>query len=164
MLCCVGLLFRTVDKLLQRSINKRYPSANSDHELANSFADFYSAKIVRIRDELLFGKAQRGERTMEDFGCTSCFSEFEMVIDEDVLRWFSYSSLAPLLRRVIPLTIPIRGTVLKWFNSYLSQITQFVNINEMNYTVRDLVGVPERSLLGPVLYLPCTKCKSDKIL
>ena len=28
------LLFRTVDKLLQRSIDKRYPSANSDQELA----------------------------------------------------------------------------------------------------------------------------------
>mgnify|MGYP000432884610 CR=1 FL=1 len=74
MLCSIRLLFRTVDKLLQRSINKRYPSANSDHELSNSFADFYSTKIARIRDELLFGKAQKGERTMEDFECTSCFS------------------------------------------------------------------------------------------
>mgnify|MGYP000373916774 CR=1 FL=1 len=40
---------------------------------------------------------------------------------------------------MIPLTIPIRGTVLQWFNSYLSQRTQFVNINEMNSAVRDLV-------------------------
>ena len=50
------LLFRTVDKLLQRSIDKRYPSTNSDQELANAFADFFSAKIVRIRDELLVRK------------------------------------------------------------------------------------------------------------
>ena len=42
------LLFRTVDQLLQRSIDKRYPSANSDLELANAFADFFSAKIVKI--------------------------------------------------------------------------------------------------------------------
>ena len=54
------LLFRTVDKLLQRSIDKRYPSANSDQELANAFADFFSAKIVRIRDELLIRKEQMG--------------------------------------------------------------------------------------------------------
>ena len=47
------LLFRTVDKLLQRNIDKRYPSANSDQELTNAFADFFSAKIVRIRDEQL---------------------------------------------------------------------------------------------------------------
>ena len=48
----------------------------------------------------------------------------------------------------------IRGTVLLRFDSYLSQRTQFVNINEANSTVRDLpVGVPQGSILGPVLYL-----------
>ena len=67
------LLFRTVDKLLQRSIDKRYPSANSEQELANTFADFLSAKMVR--------KEQLRERTMEDFKCTSCFREFTKVTD-----------------------------------------------------------------------------------
>ena len=48
----------------------------------------------------------------------------------------------------------IRGTVLQWFDSYLSQRTQFVNINEANSMVRDLpMGVPQGSGLGPVLYL-----------
>ena len=118
------LLFRTVDKLLQRSIDKRYPSANSDLELANAFADFFNAKIVRIRDELL-RKEQLGERTMEDFECTSCFSEFTMVTDEDVLELIRgstikacaldplqvsimrkcYSSLVPIFRRVINLSL-----------------------------------------------------------
>ena len=79
------LLFRTVDKLLQRNIEKRYPFTNSDQELVNAFADFFSAKIVQIRDELLVRKEQIGERTMEDFECTSCFSEFEMVTNGDVL-------------------------------------------------------------------------------
>ena len=60
------LLFRTVDKLLQRNIDKRYPSANSDQELANAFADFFSAKTVRIRDELLVRNYQLGKHTMED--------------------------------------------------------------------------------------------------
>ena len=48
----------------------------------------------------------------------------------------------------------IRGTVLQWFNSYLSDRTQFVNINEVNSTICDLLmGVPQGSVLGPVLYL-----------
>ena len=114
------LLFRTVDKLLQRNIDKRYPSANSDQERTNAFA-----KIVRIRDELLIRKEQLGERTMEDFECTSCFSEFEMITDEDVLRLTRgstikacaldplpvsimrqcYSSLVPVFRRVINLSV-----------------------------------------------------------
>ena len=54
----------------------------------------------------------------------------------------------------------IRGTVLQWFDSYLSQRTQFVNINEANSTVRDLpVGVPQGSVLGcslPSVY--CATC------
>ena len=51
----------------------------------------------------------------------------------------------------------IRGTALQWFNSRLSQRTQFVNINETNSAVRDLpVGVPQGSVLEPVLYLLCT--------
>ena len=119
------LLFRTVDKLLQKSIDKRYPSANSDLELANAFADFFSAKLVRIRDELLVRKEQLGERTMEDFECTSCFNEFTMVTDEDVLGLIRgstikacaldplpasimrkcYSSLVPIFRRAINLSL-----------------------------------------------------------
>ena len=279
------LLFRTVDKLLQRSIDKRYLSANSDLELANVLADFFSAKIVQIPDELLVRKEKLRERTMEDFECTSCLSEFTMETDEDILGliWGStikacaldplpvsimrkcYFSLVPIFRRVINLSLSsgllpkelkvallssilkklyadfeqfshfrpvsnlkflskliektvflqlnsylgendlherrqsaykifhstgtalltvtndillsldkgenvflvlldlsaafdtinhsfllvrlqksfgIRGTVLQWFDSYLSQRTQFVNINEANSTVRDLpVGV-----------------------
>ena len=51
----------------------------------------------------------------------------------------------------------IRGTVLHWFDYYLSQRTQFVNINEVNSTVRDLsVGVSQGSVLGLVLYLLST--------
>ena len=79
------LLFRTVYKLLQRNTDKRYPSANSDLELANAFANFFSPKIVSIRDELLVRREQLGELTMEDFECTSCFSEFATVTDENVL-------------------------------------------------------------------------------
>ena len=45
----------------------------------------------------------------------------------------------------------IRGTVLRWFNSYLPDRTQFVNINEVNSDLT--VGVSQCSVLGPVLYL-----------
>ena len=291
------LLFRTVDKLLQKNTEKRYPFANCDQELANGFADFFSAKIDNIRNELIVRKDQLCDSIVVEPECASCFSEFAMVSDKVVLELISgstikscaldplpasvmqkcYSRLVPVFRRVINLsrssgTMPndlkiamllpllkklnadfeqftsfrpvsnlkflsklvekavyvqlnnylgkndlheplqsaykifhstetalltvtndimlsldkgdsvflvlldlsaafdtvnhslllarlkksfgITGTVLQWFNSYLSNRTQFVNINKANSTVRDLsVGVPQGSVLGPVLYL-----------
>ena len=48
----------------------------------------------------------------------------------------------------------IRGTVLQWFHSYLSGRCQFVEIKDTKLSVRDLtVGVPQGSVLGPILYL-----------
>ena len=48
----------------------------------------------------------------------------------------------------------ITGTVLQWFHSYLSGPCQFVEINDTKLSVRDLtVGVPQGSVLGPILYL-----------
>ena len=40
------VLFNTIDKLLHRNVEKRYPTALSANELANTFADFFH-KIER---------------------------------------------------------------------------------------------------------------------
>ena len=67
---------------------------------------------MRIRDELLIRKEQLGERTMEDFECTSCFSEFTMVTDEDVLgliRGSTIKACAPV--SYTHLTLPTKRIV-----------------------------------------------------
>ena len=46
------ILFNTVDKLLHRRPEKRYPIASSTVELATNFAEFVRSKIEAIKDAL----------------------------------------------------------------------------------------------------------------
>ena len=58
----------------------------------------------------------------------------------------------------------ITGTVLQWFHSYLTGRSQFVEIDDTKSKVRDLtVGVPQGSVLGPILYLLYTAPRAEII-
>ena len=49
----------------------------------------------------------------------------------------------------------IRGIALNWFTSYLKNRKQFISVNNINSDIYNLnqLGVPERSVLGPLLFL-----------
>jgi hypothetical protein len=60
------VLFSTVDKLLHRKPEKRYPTASSTTELVNNFADFFSNKIATIRKELAIDSSHCDQLNQEE--------------------------------------------------------------------------------------------------
>jgi retron-type reverse transcriptase len=75
-----------------------------------------------------------------------------IIIFCDLKKAFDTCNHAILLNKLHKLGI--QGTELLWFKSYLSERQQFVSINDHNSLMMCiLTGVPQGSILGPLLFL-----------
>ena len=78
--------------------------------------------------------------------------EFTMVVLFDLSKAFDVINHNILLHKLNK--CGIRGIAKDWFESYLSNRTQFVEIDDMKSSYQHVpCGVPQGSILGPLLYL-----------
>ena len=81
------VLFKTVNKLLQRSSVKRYPPSPDNISLANSFADFFTSKIDKIHCALTEKQVTMGPAPVISSECCAELSNFAEVNLDEVRKY-----------------------------------------------------------------------------
>ena len=91
-----GLLFKTIEKLLHSNPVQRYPSGPNDCSLSESFVEYFSDKIVKIRKDIdMGGSLNDGQVTSCNAGSDSCLanqllSEFKLVNEEVISSFLNH--------------------------------------------------------------------------
>ncbi|PVD22697.1 hypothetical protein C0Q70_15953 [Pomacea canaliculata] len=89
---------------------------------------------------------------MNDLLCSADAGKVTLVVLLDLSAAFDVIDHTTLLTR-LQMEVGIGGSALQWFHSYLSDRTQRVMVNQASsVTVPLLCGVPQGSVLGPVLF------------
>ena len=119
------VLFRTVNKLMQKSYETRYPPSLSNALLADSFADFFTAKVEKIHTALVARKRDLSPVDDNELPTnTAELNNFHEVSQEDV-KEFAYKPLSKSC-----CLDPLPASVLKdCFPVLLPTITRMVNLS-----------------------------------
>ncbi|XP_020632798.1 uncharacterized protein LOC110069618 [Orbicella faveolata] len=145
-----GLLFKTIEKLLHSNPVQRYPSGPNNCSLSQSFVEYFSDKIVKIRNDL-----DKVDRTLNDGQVTSCNAESESCLAGQLLSEFKLVSEEVVSGFVNHLCSksckldPISSSVFKGCCHYLlPMITCIVNLSLTSSQVPDRFEV---AMLKPLL-------------
>ena len=143
-----------VSKVLEKIVLKQLKDHLSANDLTEPFQSAYKSEhstetaLLRIINDLL---------NATDDGMVSILSLLDLSAAFDTIDH------SILVRRLAE-TFGLSGTVLDWFKSYLDERTQFVVIDGIeSKKIRLQYGVPQGSVLGPVLYTMYTQPLGDVI-
>ena len=146
------VLFRTVNKLMQKSYETRYPPSLSNALLADSFAEFFTAKVEKIHTALV---ARNSDLSLADdnelFTNAAELNNFHEVSQEDV-KEFAYKPLSKSC-----CLDPLPASLFKdCFPVLLPTITRMVNLSLTTGFMPDALKIAS---LSPALKKPTDDLK-----
>ncbi len=137
------LLFKIVNKLLQKNTDRQYPKEHDNKSLANSFADYFTTKIEKIHDEIMLAKNLLVAPIIIEKSPTSVFDTFRQVTDSDVQKLLSISKMKSCLIDSAP------SLVLKECNESLLPIyTRIINLSLQSAVMPEPLKI---AMLDPLL-------------
>src|SRR5271156_4497020 len=131
-----------ISKLLERCVVKQlheHLSKTSSYEpLQSAYHPYHSTEtaLLHVQNAILIGMDKQKVTLLVMLDLSAAFDTVDLNI---LLQWLE--------------SIGIRGLVLSWFSSYLSNHTQSVFLKGVSSEAVNLsCGVPQGSVLGPILF------------
>ena len=104
--------------------------------------------LIRVHNDLLKAVSEKGGAILVLLDLSAAFDTIDHA----------------LLLNILEKQMQVKGDLLKWFESFLSDRTQSVSINGVHSQKRKLkYGVPQGSVLGPILFTIYTSSLGDVI-
>lgn len=131
---------KVMERLIVRRLSDYISAANLLPSLQSGFRPLHSTEtaILKVLSDLLLAVDRGDVAVLALLDLSAAFD----TVDHEIL-----------LRR-LEVTFGITGTALRWLRSYLTDRHQFVRLGvDSSEVVRLLSGVPQGSVLGPILFI-----------
>jgi len=136
-------LLPNFSKILEKIVSNRLTHFLNEHEILSPTQFGFRKEHSTIHPLILF---------MNQITSSLNKKHHSIAIFCDIKKAFDTVDHKILLSKLS--NIGVRGIELKWFENYLSHRKQFVNIGNANSRLLEiLLGVPQGSILGPLLFL-----------